>query len=375
VLRPALLVACIAPALWLAPLPARADDMDLALSRFRISGDRPNCDNVRGDPPYCADQELFERLVSELAVAMAPPVIGPARTLGPRGFQLSVGTTVTSIEGGQLYWSRGTEGDRGLIEPVDDPGTDDVRENETDSALGVNESPPSALAWNHVQVRKGLPFGFEAAALLGQGLQTSMWTFGAALKWGIFEGFRTGLGQLPDVSLQVALSRSVGSSQASVQLYAFDLALSKPFAIEYTWSVSPFTGLQLLLADVESGVVDLTPGGPSDEPGEPPPEAAFDSCRPLGGHRLAQARPVTLQCAEGRDGSDFASDVVFDPVSQSRLRMFLGGQVRYDVMTLQLALLFDLIVPDRDAQPTEPHIRSDELAGQVALMASVGAIL
>ena len=373
-LRPALLVACVTFALWLAPRGVRADDIDLALSRFRISGDKPNCDRVQGEPLYCADQELFERLVSELAVAMAPPVAGPARTLGPRGFQLSLGSTVTSIEGGQAYWERGTEGDQDLIQPIDDPQTA-AREDQTDSALGVNSSPPAALAWNHVQVRKGLPFGFEAAALLGQGMQTSMWTFGAALKWAFFEGFRTGLGQLPDVSLQAAISRSVGSSQATIQLYAFDLALSKPFAVAQTWSATPFLGLQWLFADIESGVVDLTPGGPSEVAGEPPPEAAYAACRPLGGHQIKQNPPVTVQCAAGRVGSDFENDVVFDPVSQSRLRMFLGGQMRYHIVTLSLALVFDLTVPDLEARPSEPHIRSEQVAGQVAFMTSVGAIL
>ena len=62
-----------------------------------------------------------------------------------------------------------------------------------------------------------------------------MWTLGGALKWALFEGFRTGLGQLPDVALQAALSRSVGSSQATVQLFTIDLALSKPFVVEHTW--------------------------------------------------------------------------------------------------------------------------------------------
>lgn len=372
-LRSALFAACVALALCTAPPSASADDMDLALSRLRVAIQKRNCDNRHGGT-FCADQELFERLVSELAVAMAPPVTGPARTIGPRSFQLTLGTTVTSIEGGQLYWRRGSEGNEGLSQPEDLEETPLPLDESTGPALGFNESPAAALVWNHLQVRKGLPFGLEAAALVGHGLQTSMWTLGGALKWSLFEGFRTGLGQLPDVAIQAAVSRSVGSSQATVHLYAFDLTFSKPFVIEQTWSVSPFLGFQLLRADVESGVVDLTPGGPSRSAGVPPPEDAYGSCRPLPGHQMT-ANSTTVACVPAGDGSDFANDVMFDPVGQSRLRLFLGGQTRYDMFVFAASLLFDVAVPELDANMAERHIDSSDLAHQVAFTMSVGAVL
>ena len=137
---------------------ARADEMDLALSRLRWHR-RTAPSAGRAGAVYCGDQELFERLVSELAVAMAPPVIGPARTVGARAFQLTFGTTVTSIEGGESYWRRGTEGSHGIESDDDDPETPVTSR----AIFGVNESPQAALVWNRVQVRKGLPFGFEVA--------------------------------------------------------------------------------------------------------------------------------------------------------------------------------------------------------------------
>jgi hypothetical protein len=374
VLRSALLAACVALALCTAPPSAYADDLDLALSRLRIASQKPNCGS-RNRGTFCADQELFERLVSELAVAMAPAVVGPARTIGPRSFQLTFGTTVTSIEGGQLYWRRGSEGNDGLSQPEDLRETPPPVDESAGPALGFNESPPAALAWNHVQVRKGLPFGLEAGALLGQGLQTSMWTLGAALKWSLFEGFRSGLGQLPDVALQAAISRSVGSSQATLHLYVFDLTFSKPFVVEQTWSASPFLGFQLLRTDVESGVVDLTPGGPSASPGAPPPEDAYNSCRPLPGHQVTATSSATIACTTEADGIDFANDVIFDPVGQSRLRMFLGGQTRYDMFVFAASLLFDVIVPALAADMDKRHIDSPDLAHQVAFSMSIGAVL
>src|SRR5262249_42430359 len=146
---------------WAAP--ARADSMDLALSRLRIVGGSEGCDQPATSLKVCPDQELFDRLMSELAVAMAPPTSGPARGGGLRSFQLTLNTTVTSIEGDRPYWALGTEGDgRGK-----DGGA-------------LNSSPQAVMVWNRAEARKGLPFGFEIGAALGQGLNTSLWSYGVA---------------------------------------------------------------------------------------------------------------------------------------------------------------------------------------------------
>ena len=281
---------------------ARADDMDLALSRLRIVPLDAACGGQAGNPSrFCPDQELFERLVSELSVAMAPPVIAPARTIGPRGFQIALSTVLTSIEAGQLYWQRGTEGAT-PAEPT----------NGETSAL--NDDVQSLQMWNYLQARKGLPFGFELGLLLGQGLHTSMWTLGGALKWALFEGFRTGLGQLPDVALQAALNRSVGSSQATVQLFTMDLVVSKSLVIEHTVAVAPLLGLQWLVADVESDVVDLTPGG-EGEGGAPAIRRRLST---LPSCSWADAWSRRVRAEAGRD-EDFANSVMFEPVAKRPL--------------------------------------------------------
>jgi hypothetical protein len=333
--------------LWFSPFCARADNMDLALSRLRIVGGKAGCPVSAAG--FCPDQELFERLVSELAVSMAPPVSSPARSVGPRALALSLDTTITSIEAQQSYWVLGTEGSGG-----------------GDPQAG-NAAPQSALVWNRVQARKGLPFGLEAGASLGQGLNTSLFALGLALKWALFEGFRTGLGRLPDVSVAGSVNRSVGSSQASVQLYAIDLTLSKPFVIEHTWSLSPFGGIQTLFTSVHSGVIDLTPAGPGKPPD--PSKDAFNACSPRPGEA-----PGPTGCAAGGDASDFHNDVVFKPVTQTRVRMFLGGQARYQLFTLSLSWLFDLSAPTVEA-PLYPHIHSNSVARQVAFNVALGVVL
>jgi hypothetical protein len=362
---PSWLVAALA-GVWLgAPPRALAHDMDLALSRLRRGADFCEADNiaVASYASHCKDQELFERLVSEYAVAMAPPASGPARTLGARGFQLTFDTTLTGIKAGELYWVRGTEGSQKLP---------------TDATFGQNVAPSPVLLWNRLQVRKGLPFGFEAGAAIGQGIDTSLWTLGLLLKWALFEGFRSDLGRLPDVAIQGGYSRSVGSSQATFQLASLDLTLSKPFVVEHTWMISPLLGVQTLFVDVSSGVVDLTPGGASSD-AEPPSADAFGSCVPDtsvdGPVRLEppDVAPSGEPCSEAGAGADFAHAVSFDPVTQTRVRAFAGAQLRYEGFLLQLALHYDLAAPEVAASTR--HSGGAELPRQLAFNVAVGAVL
>lgn len=326
--------------------------MDLALSRLRIVGGVEGCENPINDQQFCPDQELFERLVSELAVSMAPPISAPARSVGPNAFALSFDTTLTSIDADRVYWSAGTEGSGDGVS----------------SEVGNNEDPDSMLVWNRLRARKGLPFGFEAGASLGHGPQTSWWTFGLSLKWSVFEGFRTGLGQAPDVSVEGTVLRGVGSSQATVQLYVLDLTLSKPFVLAPNWTVSPFVGLQTLFVDVSSGVVDLTPGGPAGSSGTPEPARdAVHACRAEPGHQPG----TTLQCTG--DGSDYVNDVVFEDVTQTRARAALGAQARYKSFTMSLSLLFDLVTPGLAAEAR--RLSDSQISSQVTGNLTLGAVL
>jgi len=305
---------------------ARAESMDLALSRLRIVGGRPGCAGTGTTArQFCPSQAPFERLVSEFAMSMAPPVNTPARGIGPRAFALALDTTVTGIESASPYWSAGTEG----------AGQNAAAE------LDANPNPASAMIWNRFQLRSGLPLGFEVGAALAQGLDTSMWTLGLSLKWAVFEGFRTGLGRMPDVALRAELVRSVGSSQATVQLYTTDITLSKPFVIEHAWTLSPLAGLQLVLVDVTSGVIDLTPGGltPAISNTPDPSLDATNACIPLPGNQPTAA----LVCTG--DSADTVNNVTFDTVAQTRARAFFGAQLGYRMITFAASMQVDLLAP------------------------------
>jgi hypothetical protein len=179
---------------------------------------------------------------------------------------------------------------------------------------------------------------------------------------------------LPDVSLQAGVDRSVGSSQATVTDYAFDLRLSKPFVIEHAWSIAPFTGVQTLFTRVESGAIDLTPGGPADPAHEGqtlPAQDAYNACAPRPGNQLDP--PANLVCSSNTGLSDFKNDVVFNPVHQTRVRVFVGGQARYERLLVSLSLMFDLVAPSLSAAPR--HLESSQVARQLAFNIAVGAVL
>lgn len=343
---------CLLIAPLLVPGLARADAMDPALSRLRIVGGREGCDAVSQPGLYCPDNELFERLVSELAVTMAPPVNLTARSVGPRGFHLGFDTTITTIEAEQHYWLRGTEGDA------------------ASAAEELNDSPSGVLVWNRLEARKGLPLGLEVGSSVARGMSTSLWSLGLSLRWSVVEGFHSGAGKLPDVSVRGAMNRVFGTDQLSIDVYGIDLVLSKPFVLEGAWSVSPVLGGQLLVVDASSGVVDLTPGGASFD-GTPPPQDAFASCAPIPGHDIG-GEPTSVACTA--PSPDLANDVTFEPLQQVRARVLVGSQVRYQQLILGTAIHFDVSAPQVDAKPLR-HLRSQSVARQVAFNVSLGVVL
>jgi hypothetical protein len=303
---------------------------------------------------FCPDNELFERLVSELAVSMAPPVNHPARSIGPRGFHLGVDTTLTTLDAGESQWLRGTEGEH--------PDADDL----------INPSPSWVMIWNRVEARKGLPFGLELGSTLAQAVDTSLWSFGLQLKWALFEGFHSGVGRLPDLSIGGGFQQSLGSHQLSIQLFTLDLVASKRFVVDRTVQLSPFLGAQLLFVDAQSEVVDLTPGGEAVAPAQAAPEDAFGDCMPDPAGQPAQSATY-IECADGSRG-DFINQVAFNDVSQRRMRLGAGARLRYDFFTAGISVMLDLLTPAVQApirdQPDQPDVTR-----QLAFNFSLGAVL
>ncbi len=333
---------CVLALVLLLPAAAHASDMDVALSRLRIVSGNPGCP-ATAELSYCPANAAFERLVSELAVTLAQPVSHGAASLGSRGFYLGVSSTGTPISATQRYWATGTVGD--------------VR------GADWNATPDALLVWNRLELRKGLPFGLELGSSIGQGIDTSMWVFGGELKWALLEGFHSGAGQLPDLAVRGTMQTTLGSRQLSLQTNTVDVTLSKPFVVGEHYRVTPFAALALLFVRASTGRIDLTP------------DVNAFACKPAaasGAHNGASTTTGSVpQCTSGdaTTQADVQNYATFEPVSQTRTRMFLGVEGAEHWFTMSLAFAFDLTTPTLNASTpndgfttTLPHQFSLHLA-------------
>ena len=125
-----LLAVVVLAAVAAAALPAEAAQNDLQL--YRLSYFDKNANRFR------PDQASFDKLTNELGLAMAPKFLAPAASLGEAGFDVGFETSITMINGDQLYWKNVTEG-----------GT-----------------TPSMLTTGQIHFRKGLPQSFEVGTTL-----------------------------------------------------------------------------------------------------------------------------------------------------------------------------------------------------------------
>ncbi len=306
------LAACVFAILF-SPARVRASGMDLALSRLHLAHDTPGCSLPASSAAiYCADNDAFERLISQLAVTVAPMAERGAATLGPRGFALSLSSTGTGIAADRFYWVYGTRGSGGSSDH--------------------NAAPETMPVWNRIEMRKGLPFGLEIGSSLGQGISTSMWLFSGELKWALFEGFHSGLGQLPDLAVRGVLQTMLGAGQLSLQTHAIDVTLSKPFVVAQRYRLTPFAALGLLFVRADTGRVDLAADG-----------GVFNKCAPPAGGG-------TTECSTGSSAA-VANTVVFNPISQNRYRVFFGLEGRVGFFTFGASGGFDLIPPTIEAKP------------------------
>jgi hypothetical protein len=214
-------------------------------------------------------------------------------------------SSASSIRSQQRYWARGTRG--------------------ADPSAEQNNSVDSLLSFHRLDVRKGLPFGFEVGSSVGVGLNTSLWVIAAELKLALFEGYRSGLGALPEVALRAVTQAVVGSPQLSLQTQALDITLSKPLVVHQEHTLTPLMALQLLFLRARSSAVDLTPR-----------ESAWSSCQPGG---------AVLACESELGARELANTASFRDVSRTRVRMFLGAEERYRLLSIALTLGFDLITP------------------------------
>src|SRR5689334_18014332 len=224
------LAASLASALALARV-ASADPMDPAIERFAHDAGDPAvpCANAglyrAGARPCALDEASFKRLINQYGFAVAPLAMYPARTTGYGGFQVAIQGAFTNIDSSADYWQNGTQGPK-------DPTTGQYSVR--------NKSPDSWLQVYGVNVRKGLPLGFEFGASVAYVARTSIVAGGADVRWSLFEGFRRGaLGYLPDLAIGGGVRTITGTAQFQLTVASADAILSKPIAIADSSVLSP----------------------------------------------------------------------------------------------------------------------------------------
>jgi hypothetical protein len=347
-----------------APLTAMADPMDLALHRLSYYNNTPWQGNgVTYDPsrwvfqggcgtpatvgatmgqPYAqcnADHQLWVNLVNELGLALAPGLSAPAMTLGYGGLYVGYEMAIANLDRTGDHWRRGTEG--GVSSNV---GTGTASQRDRGDANSFV---------SRIHVRKGLPLGFELGTQVSHLHSSSIWAIGLDLRWAPFEGFRRGVGYLPDFAIRGAVNTMVGQPQMNLTVVGVDATLSKRFSLGGQVRLSPYLGGQFLMIFGDSGVIDFTPD-----------RSAYAECprqeiryvpdpRPMGDPMRSPSGLVgQLQCGGGGrpvsptlpgDLNDTRNSGVFTAARIYRGRMIAGLQLQWEIFTLTGEFTYDMV--------------------------------
>lgn len=324
---------------------ARANPMDLAPERlntcFQESSIPCGEAQVQGSQVVGnylrADNAAWAKLLSSYAMAMAPNSMRPARTTGYGGFEMSLFGQMTTIDNNASYVEKGTEG------PITDSKKFTSRNNSADSMLQV---------WG-VTGRKGLPYGFELQGTVGYMANTELVILGGGIRLSPFEGFRKYI----DISAGGYVHTLTGTAKVKVTVPAFDVAVSRRFAIASTVIFQPYVGWQMLWINADSGVVDTTPhkdglGACNARPATQAERDAGDSgefhCQQRAGTGLVDAPNGS---SEALAKLDLNNNVVFQNMRQyRRQRLFAGLAWRWENLSIILPhVMYDLIDPSEGA--------------------------
>jgi hypothetical protein len=348
--------------------PARADPMDPAIERFAHDAGDPSvpCANAglyrAGARPCALDESAFKKLINQYGFAVAPPAMYPARTTGYGGFQISAQGVFTSIDSGADYWKNGTQGPKDEV-----TGQYSVR----------NRSPDGWLQAYGVNVRKGLPLGFELGASISYLARTSIVAGGADLRWSLLEGFRRGvLGYFPDLAIGGGVRTITGTPQFQMTVVSADAVLSKPLAIADTSVLSPYVGYQFLRIFGDASPVDLTPR--TDALGY----CNYQGQRVPGGWSGDDADhtqgPYTGQTVCGNEvgstGSpdDLSNTRVFQQARINRHRLVFGLAYRYEMLVVGGQFITDVVAP-ASANTGQAATALANVPRQSAIAVQVGA--
>jgi hypothetical protein len=327
---------------------AQADPNDLALNRLSFYNAAPN-----GAPPsyqfqggcgtpttmfaQCqVDNQLFVNLITELGTALAPPLLSPPGTLGYNGLSFGYAQTITGINSGAAdnYWGRGTEG----YAATNQPG------GNAPATLQTRNSVPGQLFVSHFIVRKSFPFGFDLGMHVSYLHDSTLAALGLDIRWALFEGFRHGIGYLPEFAVRASVNTMVGNPQLYLTIVGLDATIGWKIPIAGVVTLSPYIGGQALMIFGDSTVIDGTPTRSSyaectrrhvhyyTDMNGPESELVCDSSAP------GQVNPMP-------GPNDSRNEMVFLATRTLRTRAMGGLQLRIANLFLGGEFLIDVIDP------------------------------
>lgn len=171
-------------------------------------------------------EDEFRNYASELGVALAPKLVGPASTLGDLGFEVSLGVGLSGIEGDETYW----RGDSKVGRP------------------GAATDPGSLLITNQIRIRKGLPYSLQVGGIITHLFESDLWGIGLEAGWAVTEGFDN----FPDVALSSSVNTVLGGGDLAMLEVTAGLLVSKSFSIAGLFSLVPYTGFNFLYINASS---------------------------------------------------------------------------------------------------------------------------
>ncbi len=161
----------------------------------------------------------FSDYITQMSEALGPAFMGPANTLGFKGFELTLNTSFTPVQANSEVWTG-----YGGTQP------------------GVARNPGTLMYANQLRFRKGLPYSIQIGASVTHLYESSLWGIGLDLSWSFVEGFK----RAPDVGLVVSFGTVLGMTD--IQTFQLNAALivSKSFSVAGLFSFEPYVAYNMM---------------------------------------------------------------------------------------------------------------------------------
>ncbi len=223
------------------PVPAHANREDLQLWRLG----NPDTDAAAND--------RFRLLMVDLGMAVTPTPMQTPASEGRLGGGFDLGARYAQVHSSATIGpSSGNTADCPAANPECKVW---VNQGTTPGAAPVH-NPDSGLLMPVLQVRKGLPFSFEADAKIQYLSYSEMFALTGGFRWALNEGFDF----LPDLSIGGQGTRLLGNRDFGLTTAALDITVGKSFGVDGMLVLSPYAGWQHVWVSAVSQVIDFNPG-------------------------------------------------------------------------------------------------------------------